>query len=95
MKVIEMVKCVRIGNKLIRAIPAVQSPKNAPAATRTPTIVAPMPVTLGAPPVLLPPLKAPVDVGPEEEREDEPDPGVDVPVTIEEEDVRVERLRTG
>ena len=54
-----------------------------------------MPVTLRAPPVLLPPLKAPVDVGPEEEREDEPDPGVDVPVTIEEEDVRVERLHTG
>jgi len=38
----------------------VQSAKKAPAATRTPTIVAPMPVTLRAP--LLPPLKALVAV---------------------------------
>ena len=75
-----------------------QSPKNAPAATRTPTTVAPMPVTLRAPPVLLPPLKEPVDVGPEDEWEDEPDNGVDVLITVEpgpEEDVRVGRLRTG
>ena len=62
--------------------------------------MAPMPVTLRAPPVLLPPLKEPVDVGPEEEWEDEPDPlkGVDVLVTVEpgpEEVVRVGRLRTG
>ena len=52
-----------------------------------------------APPVLLPPLKEPVDVGPEEEREDEPDPlrGVDL-VTVEpgpEEVVTVGRLYTG
>ena len=58
-----------------------------------------MPVTLVAPPVLLPPLKEPVDVGPEEEREDEPDPlrGVDL-VTVEpgpEEVVTVGRLYTG
>ena len=55
-----------------------------------------MPVTLGAPPVLLPPLKEPVDAGFEEE--DEPDPGVDVLETVEpgpEVDVEVGRLRTG
>jgi len=47
-----------------------------------------MPVTLRAPPVLLPPLKAPVDEGPEEV--DEPDPGVDVLETEEPEvDVRL------
>jgi len=56
-----------------------------------------MPVTLRAPPVLLPPLKEPVDVGP---GEDVPDPlnGVDVLETVEpgpEEVVRVGRLGTG
>jgi len=58
-----------------------------------------MPVTLRAPPVLLPPLKEPVEVGPEEVWEDEDPPnGVDVLVTVEpgpEEVVRVGRLHIG
>jgi len=64
----------------------VQSPKKAPAATRTPMAVAPMPATLRAP--LLPPLKAPVAVG--EEFEDAPFEGVDVLLVVvpKPEDVR-------
>jgi len=46
-----------------------------------------MPVTLRAPPVLLPPLKEPVDEGFEEV--DEPDPGVDVLETEVPVDVRL------
>ena len=58
-----------------------QRPKKAPAATRTPTTVAPMPVTLRAP---LLPLKAPVDVVPGEVLVDVPDPArVDVLLMVE------------
>jgi len=45
-----------------------QSAKKAPAATRTPTMVAPMPTTLIAP--LLPPLKEPVGTIVEDDLED-------------------------
>jgi hypothetical protein len=73
----------------------VQRPKNAPAATRTPTTVAPIPVTPRAP--LLPPLKEPVDVGVGEVPVDEPDPleMVDVLLMVEptpEVDVREGRI---
>ena len=60
----------------------VQSAKKAPAATRTPTIVAPMPVTLRAP--LLPPLKALVAVLVGEVLVEEPDTvGTDVLLMVE------------
>lgn len=65
-----------IGGRLILATLYAQRPKKAPAAMRTPTMVAPIPVMPRAP--LLPPLKAPVAVVAGEFKVDELDPGVDV-----------------
>jgi len=71
------------GKRIHAGSVCVQSPKKAPAATKTPTMVALMPATLTAP--LLPPLKEPEGVVLGEVLVDEPDPldGVDVPLMVE------------